>query len=354
MKRNVIWEWSGEVPMPKKQTSQKRIGRRKSQRDHVSLTVEEANLPCEGDQPSISSRSPVPIPLLPPFPGCLHAVKMASRQPLFVSPLDAHVACYLSHTREHTRPLPAPPFAFPSYLTIFARLSFCLLFYFYSVLWLCLPFAVRTRSALNHHIHYHCHSTIEDCIPGWAHMIPVFGIALLVSKSQCIVHFSSPFPIILHVYKASLVVWPREAKKRHAHTHVHTLRGTFLFPPFVCLDRVAVLYSQQPPPSLVLVLCYLMSPHRELPLLVLPPLEEQHPVSLLRVCTIRNSQFVVDALFSNRLTSSNLVNFQRANGGRRRRSEKKKEKKRKEEERKALKPNSETRKNKGIGRKKEK
>ena len=160
-------------------------------------------------------------------------------------------------------------------------------------------------------------------------MIPVFGIALLVSKSQCIVHFSSPFPIILHVYKASLVVWPREAKKRHAHTHVHTLRGTFLFPPFVCLDRVAVLYSQQPPPSLVLVLCYLMSPHRELPLLVLPPLEEQHPVSLLRVCTIRNSQFVVDALFSNRLTSSNLVNFQRANGGRRRRSEKKKKRKEK-------------------------
>ena len=145
--------------MPKKQTSQKKKRNRKrkekSQRDHVSLTVEEANLPCERDQPSISSQSPVPIILLPPFSGCLHAVKTASRQ-LSLFPPRCSQLPFISRTRVNTRAHSLPP-RLPSSLTIFARLSFCLLFYFYSVLWLCLPFAVRTRSALNHHIYYHCH-----------------------------------------------------------------------------------------------------------------------------------------------------------------------------------------------------
>ena len=121
-------------------------------------------------------------------------------------------------------------------------------------------------------------------------MIPVFGIALLVSKYQCIVHFFFPFPIILHVYKASLVVWPREARKG---THIHTRYVAPFFSPF-CLPWPSgspLLPATSSLPCSCLMLSY-VSP-QELPLLVLPPLEEQHPVSLLRVCTIRSSQFAI-------------------------------------------------------------
>lgn len=118
-------------------------------------------------------------------------------------------------------------------------------------------------------------------------------------------------------------------KPEKAHTYTHATWHLFS-PPFVCLGQVAVLYSQQPPPSLVLVLCYLMSPHRSfLFLFFLLSRSSTLFLSFEYVqFAVRSSQFVVDALFSNRLMSLNLVNFQRANGGRR--SEKKKKRGRKE------------------------